>query len=149
MDKLIAYFSANGTTARKAKELAEAAGADVFEIKPLIPYTSDDLNWRNKKSRSSLEMMDETSRPEIASPLPDLSGYSAVYIGFPIWWGVAPRVINTFIENEDLKDKDVVIFATSGGSGIDYAMNDLRKKYPDMRIKSGQILTGTIKSDII
>ena len=149
MKKLIVYFSTKGNTRMAAEKLGKFTNADIYEIQPSIPYSDDDLNWRNKKSRSSIEMMDEKSRPEINKELPNTELYNTIYIGFPIWWGVAPRIINTFIENSKLKDKDIVIFATSGGSGIDYALNDLKKHYPELRIIGGKLINKNISEDII
>lgn len=116
--KLVAYFSASGTTKKAAERLAKATGADLFEIKPKVPYSSADLNWMDKKSRSSVEMSDPASRPEIAEKIPNLADYDTVFIGFPIWWYVAPTIINTFLESFDLSGKTIVPFATSGGSGM-------------------------------
>ena len=149
MKKLIVYFSTKGNTRMAAEKLGKLTNADIYEIQPSIHYSDDDLNWRNKKSRSSIEMMDEKSRPEINKELPNTELYNTIYIGFPIWWGVAPRIINTFIENSNLKDKDIVIFATSGGSGIDYALNDLKKHYPELRIIGGKLINKNSSEDII
>ena len=148
MKRLVTYFSASGVTRKAAEELAAVAKADIHEIKPAEPYTREDLDWRNKKSRSSLEMQNEASRPALDGAIPDLSEYDTVYIGFPIWWGVAPRVVNTFIENSDLKDKDLIVFATSGGSGLEYAVNDLRKRYPGLNIRSGRLVKGKVAEDM-
>ena len=148
MKRLVTYFSASGVTRKAAEELAAVAKADIHEIKPAEPYTHEDLDWRNKKSRSSLEMQNEASRPALDGAIPDLSEYDTVYIGFPIWWGVAPRVVNTFIENSDLKDKDLIVFATSGGSGLEYAVNDLRKRYPGLNISSGRLVKGKVTEDM-
>lgn len=148
MKRLVTYFSASGVTRKAAEELAAVAKADIHEIKPAEPYTREDLDWRNKKSRSSLEMQNEASRPALDGAIPDLSEYDTVYIGFPIWWGVAPRVVNTFIENSDLKDKDLIVFATSGGSGLEYAVNDLRKRYPELNIRSGRLVKGKVTEDM-
>lgn len=147
--KLIVFFSASGVTRKAAEALAAVSGADTYEIIPEKIYTDEDLDWRNKKSRSSVEMQDESSRPAIKGDLPDLSSYDTVYIGFPIWWGVAPRIINTFIEKSDLKGKRIVIFATSGGSALPYAVKDLGKKYPELNIESGKLLNGKVTEDII
>ncbi len=149
MKKLVAYFSASGGTKAKAEELASAVSADLFEIKPEVPYSAADLDWRNKESRSSLEMKDESSRPKIAEDNVDTTIYDRVYIGFPIWWGVAPRVINTFIESHDLSGKEIVIFATSGGSGIQYALDDIKRKYPDLDVIGGKLLRDRVSSDIV
>ena len=115
---LVAYFSASGVTKGVAQRLAKAAGADLFEIRPAVPYTQADLNWTDKKSRSSVEMNDPLSRPEIAEMLPNMADYDTVFVGYPIWWYVAPHIINTFVESYDLSGKTLVAFATSGGSGI-------------------------------
>lgn len=148
MKRLVTYFSASGVTRKAAEELAAVAKADIHEIKPAEPYTREDLDWRNKKSRSSLEMQNEDARPALDGAIPDLSKYDTVYIGFPIWWGVAPRVVNTFIENSDLKDKDLIVFATSGGSGLEYAVNDLRKRYHGLNIRSGRLVKGKVTEDM-
>ena len=116
--KLVAYFSAGGVTKKVAERLAAAAGADLFEIEPAVPYTVADLDWTNKKSRSSVEMNDPSSRPEIARRLDSLEEYDTVFLGFPIWWYVAPTIINTFLERYDFAGKTIIPFATSGGSGL-------------------------------
>ena len=116
--KLVAYFSAGGVTKKVAERLAAAAGADLFEIEPAVPYTVADLDWTNKKSRSSVEMNDPSSRPEIARRLDSLEDYDTVFLGFPIWWYVAPTIINTFLESYDFAGKTIIPFATSGGSGL-------------------------------
>lgn len=116
--KLVAYFSASGVTERVAKRLAEAAEADLYEIKPEVPYTNADLNWNDKKSRSSVEMNNPLSRPAIATNVENMEQYDTVFVGFPIWWYVAPTIINTFLESYDFAGKTIVLFATSGGSGL-------------------------------
>lgn len=116
--KLVAYFSASGTTAKVAKELASAIGADLHEIQPAQPYTSADLDWTNKQSRSTVEMNDRSFRPAVANKVQNMEQYDTVYIGFPIWWYTAPTIINTFLEQYDFTGKTVVPFATSGGSGM-------------------------------
>ncbi len=116
--KLVAYFSASGVTKAAAECLAKAVGADLFEIKPKIPYTRADLDWTNKKSRSSIEMSNPDSRPEITEKLSNMDEYDTVFIGFPIWWYVAPTIINTFLESYDFSGKTIIPFATSGGSGL-------------------------------
>lgn len=118
MKKLVAYFSASGVTKAAAEKLAKAAGADLFEIKPAVPYTRADLDWTDRKSRSSVEMSNPDSRPEIAEKLSNMNDYDTVFIGFPIWWYVAPAIINTFIESYDFSGKTIIPFATSGGSGM-------------------------------
>ncbi|MCD8175710.1 MAG: flavodoxin [Phascolarctobacterium sp.] len=116
--KLVAYFSASGVTAGVAKKLAQAVEAELYEIRPAVPYTNADLDWTNKRSRSSVEMNDLSSRPELADKNADIAGYDTVFLGFPIWWGVAPTVVNTFLESYDFSGKKIVLFATSGGSGF-------------------------------
>lgn len=116
--KLVAYFSASGVTKAVAERLAKEADADLFEIKPAVPYTSEDLNWMDKNSRSSVEMKNPDSRPKISSHLSNMSDYDTVFIGFPIWWYVAPTIINTFLESYDFSGKTIVPFATSGGSDM-------------------------------
>ena len=119
MKKLVAYFSATGVTAKAAGTLAEALGADLFEIRPETPYTQADLDWRDKTSRSTLEMTDPAARPRLAAMPRDLSRYEEIYVGFPIWWYAAPRIIDTFLESGDFRDKTLIPFATSGGSGVE------------------------------
>ena len=126
MKKLVTYFSATGVTAKAANDLAEAIGADVFEIQPAERYTEADLDWKDEKSRSTLEMNDPTARPQIAAKLDHMDEYDVIYVGFPIWWYVAPRIINTFLENYDLKGKTIIPFATSGGSGVEKVNDSLR-----------------------
>ena len=140
--KLVAYFSASGTTKKAAERLAKATGADLFEIKPKVPYSSADLNWMDKKSRSSVEMSDPSSRPEIAEELPHLADYDTVFLGFPIWWYVAPRIINTFVESYDFTGKTLVPFATSGGSGMGRTVDELRKLCLNANWKAGKMVNG-------
>ena len=149
MKKLVAYFSASVVTEKAAKQLAAIAGADLHEIAPAQVYTKEDLDWTNKQSRSTLEMTDPASRPELAEKKTDLSAYDVVYIGFPIWWGVAPHAVNTFIESNDLSGKKLVIFATSGGSGLAYAVDSLKKQYPGLAIQSGKLLNGNVTEDLL
>lgn len=118
MKRLVAYFSATGTTKRVAQNLARVANADLFEIKPAKPYTSADLNWNNSSSRSSLEMRNSSSRPEVANKVANMAEYDTIFVGFPIWWYVAPTIINTFLEMYNLSGKTIRPFATSGGSGM-------------------------------
>ncbi|MBQ2617533.1 MAG: NAD(P)H-dependent oxidoreductase, partial [Synergistaceae bacterium] len=115
---LVAYFSASGVTGSVAKKLAEATGADMYEIRPAVKYTSADLNWNNSNSRSSVEMKDKSSRPELADKSAEISGHDVIFLGFPIWWYVAPTIINTFLEAYDFSGKKIILFATSGGSGF-------------------------------
>jgi flavodoxin len=124
---LVAVFSASGVTKRVGKEIARIAGGDFFEIIPKEPYSGADLNWTDKHSRSTLEMKDKTARPEIASAVADMDSYDTVIVGFPIWWGVAPRIIETFLESYDLSGKTIVPFCTSGGSGVGRSDTELHK----------------------
>ena len=140
--KLVAYFSASGTTKKAAERLAGAIGADLFEIKPAVPYTQADLNWMDKHSRSSVEMNDLKSRPAIAGMPADLGAYDTVFVGFPIWWYVAPRIINTFVESYDFTGKTLVPFATSGGSGMGRTVDELRKLCPNANWKAGKMVNG-------
>lgn len=140
--KLVAYFSASGTTKKAAECLAKAAGADLFEIKPVVPYSSADLNWMDKKSRSSAEMNDPESRPEIAETIPNMADYDTVFIGFPIWWYVAPHIIHTFLESYDFSGKTLVPFATSGGSGMGKTVDELRKLCLNADWKAGKLVNG-------
>ncbi len=123
---LVAYFSASGVTKKLAENLAEAADADLFEIKPKTPYTKADLDWTDKTSRSTIEMNDPTSHPAIAEKLGNMDAYDIVFVGFPIWWYIAPKIINTFLESYDLSGKTIILFATSGGSGMGKTVEKLR-----------------------
>lgn len=135
---LVAVFSASGVTKRVGKEIARISGGDFFEIIPREIYTSDDLNWSNKNSRSSLEMNDPSARPEIANAVQDMDSYDTVIIGFPIWWGVAPRIIETFLESYDFSGKTIVPFCTSGGSGVGRSDTALHKNVSgDVKWKKG------------
>lgn len=138
--KLVAYFSASGVTARAAKNLSEAIGADIFEIKPAQPYTRADLDWNNNKSRSTVEMNDETSRPQIAEKISDISDYDTIFLGFPIWWYTAPHIINTFLESYNFSGKEIVLFATSGGSTLRGIATKLKKSCPGAEILEGRML---------
>ncbi len=140
MPALIAYFSPTGTTRKAAERIAMEINGECYEIKAEKPYTAHDLDWTDRKSRSSAEMRDKNARPEIAGPLPDLSSFSELYIGFPIWWGVAPRIINSFIERTRPLGKKVTVFATSGGSPLLPAVRDLQEKYPELDIESGKLI---------
>lgn len=141
---LVAYFSASGITAKAAWKLAEASGADIFEIKPEIPYTSADLNWMDKKSRSSMEMNDPSSRPAIAERLPDMEKYDIIFVGFPIWWYVAPTIINTFLESYDFSGKTIIPFATSGGSNLGRTNDKLKPSCPGAILLKGKLLNGEV-----
>ena len=138
---LVAYFSASGVTKKAAQKLSEAIGADIYEIKPAVPYTAADLDWTNKQSRSSLEMRDTACRPALAAAVENIQQYDTVFVGFPIWWGVEPRVVDTFLESRDLTGKTVIPFATSGGSGMAYAQQHLQGLYPALRWEQGELVT--------
>ena len=140
--KLVAYFSASGTTAAVAKKLAQAAGADLYEIKPAVPYSRADLNWQDRQSRSSLEMRDKTSRPALADTAAPVAAHDTIFVGFPIWWYVAPTIINSFLESYDFSGKKVVLFATSGGSGFGDAVAGLQPSAPGAEMVEGAILNG-------
>ncbi len=137
--KLVAYFSASGVTGSVAKKLAEAVGADIYEIKPKVPYTSADLSWNNSNSRSSLEMKDKSSRPELADKNAKIEGHDVIFLGFPIWWYVAPTIINTFLEAYDFSGKTIILFATSGGSGFGQAVEGLKVSAPKAIIREGKL----------
>lgn len=137
---LVVYFSATGTTARAAQRIARETGADLYEIRPAKAYGAADLDWRNARSRSSVEMNDPKARPALAAPAADLSDYEVVYLGYPIWWDMAPRVVQTFLENHDLKGKRIIPFATSGSSGIANSVSELRKAYPELDWREGRLM---------
>lgn len=140
--RLVAYFSASGVTAKTAKALAEAAEADLYEIQPQIPYTQADLNWMDKKSRSTVEMNDPDSRPAISGSVPGMDQYDVIFLGFPIWWYTAPTIIKTFLESYDMAGKKIVLFATSGGSGLGDTARTLQKVCPKAEFKGGKLLNG-------
>ena len=142
--KLVAYFSASGRTAKVAEKLANELDAELYEIKPEIKYTKADLNWMNKKSRSSVEMNDKSFRPAIITGDVDVSDYDTVYLGFPIWWYVAPTLINTFLEAYDFSGKKIVLFATSGGSGFGNTVPELQPSAPGAEIMETKVLTGML-----
>ena len=137
--KLVAYFSASGVTAKVAEKLAKETNADIYEIKPAVPYTKADLNWQDKNSRSSIEMSDHNSRPEIADKNADISKYDTIYLGFPIWWYIAPTIINTFLECYDFSGKKIILFATSGGSGFGKTLINLKSSTVDAEIIEGKV----------
>ena len=137
---LVAYFSATGTTARAAEKLANVTGGELYTITPAKSYTSADLDWNDKQSRSSVEMNDTKSRPAIKGRKENIADYDVVFIGYPIWWDLAPRIINTFIESHDLKRKTVIPFATSGGSTLIGSVATLKKDYPALNWKEGRLL---------
>lgn len=146
--KLVAYFSASGVTKKTAEMLAEAAGADLYEITPKVAYTKADLDWMNKKSRSSVEMSDKTIRPEIEDKDAHVENYDEIIVGFPIWWYVAPTIINTFLEKYDFSGKKIVLFATSGGSGFGNTVKELEPSAPGAEIVEGKVLNGAGRKDI-
>ena len=148
MKVLVAYFSASGVTKGAAEQLAAVAGADLHEIKPAQPYTGADLDWRDKQSRSSVEMQDKKSRPAITDKLANMQDYDVVYVGFPILWYTAPTIINTFMESYDFKGKTVIPFATSGGSSIKKACKDLKAAYPDVNWKEGKLLNRVSEKEL-
>ena len=149
MNKVVCYFSASGVTKRVAESISSAINADIFEIEPSIPYTSEDLDWTNKNSRTSIEMSDKNSRPSIKSS-GDIGNYDTVIIGFPVWWYTAPTIINTFIESNNFDGKRVYIFVTSGSSTVDSSFNDLKEKYPNINFISGKRFnSGVLKEDIL
>ena len=142
---LVAYFSATGTTAGAAELLAKAADAELFAIRPAVPYTKADLNWMDDRSRSSLEMRDPSSRPAIAGRVENMDAYDRVYLGFPIWWYVAPTIINSFLESYDFSGKTIILFATSGGSGFGKTVEGLEGSVsPTARIMGGRLLNGRL-----
>ena len=137
--KLVAYFSASGVTAKVAETLSEAIGADLYEIEPEVPYTKADLDWMNKQSRSTIEMNDPSSRPAIKGMRDNMDDYDTVFVGFPVWWYVAPTIINTFLESYDLTGKTIVPFATSGGSGIGKTNEKLQPSCPNSKLIEGKV----------
>ncbi len=146
--KLVAYFSASGTTKKVAEMVADSAEADLYEITPKEAYTSADLNWMDKKSRSSVEMSDKKIRPEITGEDAKIENYDEIFIGFPIWWYVAPTIINTFLEKYDFSGKKVILFATSGGSGFGNTVKELQPSAPDATFIEGKLLNNTNKQEI-
>lgn len=146
---LVAYFSASGVTKNAAEKLANAANADLFEIKPVRPYTDADLDWTDKKSRSTVEMNDLSSRPEIAKKCENMESYDVVFVGFPIWWYVEPRIIDTFLESYDFSEKTVIPFATSGGSGLGKTAENFKKLLgANATVKDGKLLTRASETDV-
>ena len=146
--KLVAFFSASGTTKKVAQMIAEEVKADLFEIEPKVPYTKLDLDWMNKKSRSSVEMSDKKFRPEISNPDAQVEKYDEIILGFPIWWYIAPTIINTFLEKYDFSGKKIVLFATSGGSGFGNTVSELKPSAPDAEIVEGKVLNKATKQEI-
>ena len=148
MKVVVAYFSASGVTKGVAQQLAEVTGGKLHEIKPAQPYTDADLDWRDKQSRSSVEMQDKSSRPAITDKLKNMQNYNIIYVGFPIWWYTCPTIINTFMEAYDFKGKTIIPFATSGGSSIKKACEDLKAAYPDVNWKEGKLLNRASKKEL-
>lgn len=148
MKTLVAYFSASGVTRGVATQLAEVAGADLYEIVPEQIYTDADLDWRDSLSRSSIEMKDKTSRPAIKKTELKIDDYDTIYVGFPIWWYTCPTIINTFMETYDFAGKTVIPFATSGSSSIEQACRDLKSVYPKANWKEGRLLNNATKEQL-
>lgn len=142
---IVAYFSCTGTTEKVANAIANTVGGELYRITPAKEYTTADLDWRNNKSRSSVEMADKDSRPELAGETIDIEKYDTIYLGYPIWWDLCPRAVNTFIEKYDLAGKTVIPFATSGSSSITNSVKELRRLYPDIVWKGGKLLNGGAK----
>ena len=149
MKRLVAYFSAEGTTKKVAERIAETANCDLFEIVPETPYTKADLNWMDKQSRSSLEMKDKSSRPAIAGMPAKIDEYDEIILGFPIWWYIAPTIINTFLDGADFSGKRIILFATSGGSGFGETVKNLQPSAPGAEIIEGKVLNRAGDNDII
>jgi flavodoxin len=137
---LVAYFSVSGTTEKVAKNLAKAIGGDLFEIKPAVPYTKEDLDWVNKYSRTTIEMRNNYSRPDVLDKLDNMSDYDTIFVGFPIWWYMAPTIINTFLESYDLTNKTIIPFATSGGSEMGRTNQNLSPSCPNSKLLEGKVL---------
>ena len=146
---LVSYFSASGVTKNVAEKLKSMLNADIFEIEPVNPYTNADLDWTNKQSRSSIEMNDLTYRPEVKNKVSNINEYDTVLIGFPVWWDLAPTIINTFIEENSLENKKVYVFATSGGSSVTGSFNALKNDYPNINFIDGKRLSSNIEKDEI
>lgn len=146
---LVAYFSASGVTKRAAENLAAAAETDLYEIRPAVPYTSADLNWMDKSSRSTIESKDRSSRPELADKDADIAAYDRIFVGFPTWWYTAPAIIKTFLESYDFSGKTIILFATSGGSGLGKTAKDLEECCPGAVIREGKLLNGNPSRDAL
>lgn len=145
---LVVYFSATGTTSKVARTIANVTAGTLYEIVPQQAYTSDDLDWNDRQSRSSVEMNNPQARPVLKDTKLDVAAYDVIFIGYPIWWDQAPRIINTFIESHDLKGKTLVPFATSGGSGITGSVKELKRTYPDLEWQDGKLLNGASRNTI-
>lgn len=146
---LVAFFSATGRTKKLANILAEITGADIYEIKPALPYLSKDLDFNVRNSRSALEMKDSSSRPEIAGPNADISNYDTIFLGFPIWWYIPPRIIQTFLESYDFDDKKIILFATSGGSDLSKVLDEIWKSSPMTEFILGKVFKGRADKDSV
>ena len=146
---LVAYFSATNTTERVAQDIADSLNCDIFEIVPQNPYTDDDLNYHNSNSRTSIEMNDETARPAIASSVENIEQYDTIFIGYPIWWNDAPRIINTFFESYNFADKTIIPFCTSGGSGINASVSNLKKAFSNSKWEDGKAFNGSSSKEEI
>lgn len=149
MKILVSYFSASGVTKKVSTQLADLLNADLEEIKPIQKYSNEDLDWQNSRSRSSLEMKDENSRPQIEKPIHDLSSYDVIFIGYPIWWYVEPRIVDTYLDNFNLDGKRIIPFATSGGSSIGGSIKHLKELYPSTKIEDGILLNHGINEESI
>ncbi len=147
--RLVAYFSASGVTKKVAEMVAEAGNCDLYEITPKMPYTKADLNWMDKNARSTVEMNDKKFRPEIAGEELDVSAYDEILVGFPVWWYVAPTIINTFLEKYDFSGKKIILFATSGGSGFGNTVSELQPSAPNAQIVEGKVLNRMSKQEIV
>lgn len=141
---LVAYFSASGVTAKAAASLAQAIGAELYEIRPAVPYTAQDLDWQDRQSRSSREMNDPACRPALADRNADVASCDRIFLGFPIWWYTAPRIIQTFLESYDFSGKTIILFATSGSSGLGKTDQELAPSCPGAVIRNGQVLRGRL-----
>ena len=146
---LVSYFSASGVTKGIAEKIAKIVEGDLFEIEPVEKYTDADLNWMDKNSRSTLEMNDKEFRPPVKNKVDNLADYQKIVIGFPVWWYTAPTIINTFIEENDLTGKEIYVFCTSGGSGVDGSLNDLKKTYSNLNFISGKRLKNSVDEEEI
>ena len=149
MKILVSYFSASGVTKKVSTQLADLLNADLEEIKPIQKYSNEDLDWQNSRSRSSLEMKDENSRPQIEKPIHDLSSYDVIFVGYPIWWYVEPRIVDTYLDNFNLDGKRIIPFATSGGSSIGGSIKHLKELYPSTKIEDGILLNHGINEESI
>lgn len=145
---LVVYFSATGTTRAVATRIAKISGADLFEIVPAKAYTAADLDWRDKQSRSTLEMRNPKSRPAVKSKVKNMAQYSTIYVGFPVWWGTAPTIVRTFLESYDLSGKTIIPFATSGGSGIDNVHKELSTSAPKAKWRQGRLLNSASDKEL-